>query len=97
MERSELDPANGRWLSKNLSGVHVPTNADIPSDVTIHFVDEVDPHASAIGGKGIGELSATGIDAAIADAVFDAVGIRVRELPITPKRLLDTFVESQGG
>jgi xanthine dehydrogenase YagR molybdenum-binding subunit len=88
MERSEIDPVAGRWLSKNLSGVHVPTNADIPGDITIHFVDEVDTHASAIGGKGIGELAATGIDAAVADAVFDAVGIRVRELPITPKRLL---------
>jgi xanthine dehydrogenase YagR molybdenum-binding subunit len=88
MERSELDPVACRWLSKNLSGVHVSTNADIPGDITIHFVDEVDPHASVIGGKGIGELAATGIDAAVADAVFDAVGIRIRELPITPKRLL---------
>ena len=88
MERSDLDPATGRWLSKNLSGVHVPVNADIPADITIHFVDEVDPHASAIGARGIGEVGATGVDAAIAAAVFDAVGIRVRDLPITPKRIL---------
>lgn len=89
MERSEVDPASGRWLSKNLSGVHIPVNADIPSDITVHFVDEFDRHASVIGAKGIGELGATGVDAAVADAVFDAVGVRLRELPITPARLLD--------
>jgi xanthine dehydrogenase YagR molybdenum-binding subunit len=88
MERSEQDPVSGRWLSKNLSGVHVPVNADIPGEITIDFVDEFDEHASAVGAKGIGELGAAGVDAAIADAVCDAVGIRVRELPITPKRVL---------
>ncbi|GAA3581382.1 xanthine dehydrogenase family protein molybdopterin-binding subunit [Amycolatopsis ultiminotia] len=88
MEHSELDPLSGRWLSKNLSGVHVPTNADIPADITVHFVDEVDRHASPIGAKGIGELGVIGIDAAVAEAVFDAVGVRIRELPITPQRIL---------
>jgi xanthine dehydrogenase YagR molybdenum-binding subunit len=88
MEHSELDPLTSRWLSKNLSGVHVPTNADIPGDITIHFVDEPDLRAGPTGAKGIGELGATGVDAAVADAVFDAVGIRIRELPITNKRVL---------
>jgi xanthine dehydrogenase YagR molybdenum-binding subunit len=94
MERSEQDRATGRWLSKNFTGVHVPANADIASDITIHFVDEFDPHASAFGGKGIGELGAAGVDAAIADAVFDAIGVRMRELPITPKRILDALQHS---
>ena len=76
MERSEPDPATGRWLSKNLSGVHIPVNADIPADITVNFVDEWDEHASIIGAKGMGELGATGFDAAVADAVFDAVGVR---------------------
>ncbi|MFE7394980.1 hypothetical protein [Streptomyces sp. NPDC057582] len=56
------------------------------------FVDEFDPHAGPLGSKGIGELSATGIAAAVANAVFDATGRRVRDLPITPKKLLDPRV-----
>ena len=93
MEHSDLDPASGRWLSKNFSGVHVPANADIPSDITVHFVDEVDQHASAIGAKGLGEFGSVGVDAAVADAVHDAVGVRVRELPITPKRIVTALSE----
>lgn len=53
-----------------------------------YFVDEVDPHASALGAKGIGELGATGVAAAIANAVFHATGIRARELPIRPEMFL---------
>jgi len=59
-------------------------NADIPADITVHFVDEYDPQASPTGAKGIGELGATGVDAAVAAAIHDAVGVRVRELPILP-------------
>ena len=93
MEHSDLDPATGRWLSKNFSGVHIPANADIPSDITVHFVEEVDRHASAIGAKGLGEFGSVGVDAAVADAVHDAVDVRVRELPITPKRLLTALAD----
>ncbi len=88
MEVSHQDDRLGRWLSRNLSGVAVPVNADIPADIDVAFVDEVDEHASPIGGKGIGELGATGVDAAVADAVFHATGKRIRELPITPEKLL---------
>jgi xanthine dehydrogenase YagR molybdenum-binding subunit len=88
MEQSIPEPTYGRWLAKNLSNVAIPVNADIPSDITIHFVDEIDPHASPLGARGIGELGATGVDAAIAAAVFDAVGVRVRKLPITPDKVL---------
>lgn len=91
MEESVLEPSTGRWLSKNLSGVHVPVNADIPGNISVHFVDEFDPQAGEIGGKGIGELGATGVDAAVAAAVYDAVGVRLRELPITPSRLLQAL------
>jgi xanthine dehydrogenase YagR molybdenum-binding subunit len=89
MEQSQHEPTLGRFLSKNLAGVAIPVNADIPSDITIHFVDEVDEHASPIGGKGIGELPATGVAAAVANAVFHATGKRIRELPITPDKLVD--------
>jgi xanthine dehydrogenase YagR molybdenum-binding subunit len=88
MEQSQHDPVLGRFLSKNLAGVAIPAHADIPGGIIIHFVDEVDEHASPIGGKGIGELSATGVAAAVANAVFHATGRRIRELPITPDKLV---------
>jgi xanthine dehydrogenase YagR molybdenum-binding subunit len=88
MEASRQDERLGRWLSKNLAGVALPVNADIPSDIDVAFIDEVDEHASPIGGKGLGELGATGVDAAVADAVFHATGRRIRELPITPDKLV---------
>jgi xanthine dehydrogenase YagR molybdenum-binding subunit len=88
MEVSHHDERLGRWVSKNLSGVALPVNADIPSDIDVAFVEELDEHASPIGGKGIGELGATGVDAAVADAVFHATGRRLRELPITPDKLI---------
>ncbi len=88
MEASRQDERLGRWLSKNLAGVALPVNADIPSAIDVAFIDEVDEHASPIGGKGLGELGATGVDAAVADAVFHATGRRIRELPITPDKLM---------
>jgi xanthine dehydrogenase YagR molybdenum-binding subunit len=89
MEASRHDPHLGCWVSKNLSGVALPVNADIPSSgIDVDFIDEVDEHASPIGAKGIGELGATGVDAAVADAVFHATGKRIRELPITPDMLI---------
>ncbi|NKC33869.1 xanthine dehydrogenase family protein molybdopterin-binding subunit [Falsiroseomonas selenitidurans] len=88
MEASVVDPALGRFLSKNLSGVAIPVNADIPADIRIHFVDEVDPHAGPLGAKGIGEIGAVGVAAAVANAVFHATGRRIRDLPILPEGLL---------
>jgi len=88
LERSQSDPRLGRWLSKNLSGVALPVNADIPADLDIDFIDEVDEIASPIGGKGIGEISAGGVEASTLDAIFDATGWRIRSLPVTPITLL---------
>jgi xanthine dehydrogenase YagR molybdenum-binding subunit len=65
----------------------MPVNADI-GDIDVSFVDDADPHASPLGAKEIGELSAVGVSAAIANAVFHATGVRVRDLPITIERLL---------
>jgi xanthine dehydrogenase YagR molybdenum-binding subunit len=88
LEASEVDLQLGRFVSKNLAGYLVPVNADVP-ELDVSFIeDEVDPHAGRIGGKGVGELAAVGIGAAIANAVFHATGIRVRELPIRPEMLL---------
>ncbi|MCW7945718.1 carbon monoxide dehydrogenase [Streptomyces hygroscopicus] len=90
MEASRYEPVLGRWLSPDLAGVALPVNADIPPDIDIAFVDEFDKHAGPLGAKGIGELSATGVAAAVANAVFDATGRRIRELPITPEKLLES-------
>jgi xanthine dehydrogenase YagR molybdenum-binding subunit len=59
----------------------------VPS-IEIHFVDEKDEHVDPIGAKGIGEVGMTGVAAAIANAVYHATGVRVRELPITLDKLL---------
>jgi xanthine dehydrogenase YagR molybdenum-binding subunit len=96
MEQSAFEPSLGRFLSKNLAGVAIPVNADIPSDITVHFVDEVDEKASPIGGKGVGELGATGVAAAVANAVFHAIGRRVRDLPITPEKLVPHSMRPKG-
>ncbi len=87
LERSDMDARLSRFLSKNLAGYLVPANADVP-DIDASFVDEFDAHASPIGARGIGELTAIGIGAAIANAVFHATGVRVREVPIRPEHLM---------
>ncbi len=88
MEASRYEPTLGRWLAKDLAGVAIPVNADIPPGIEVDFVDEFDEKAGPTGAKGIGELGATGVAAAVANAVFDAIGLRVRDLPITPDKLL---------
>ncbi len=88
LERSDVDARLGRFVSKNLSGYLVPVNADVGM-LEAHFVDEYDDHASAIGAKGIGELGATGVAAAVANAVYHATGKRLRSLPIRPEMLID--------
>jgi xanthine dehydrogenase YagR molybdenum-binding subunit len=87
LERSVFEPHLGRFLSKNLAGYVIPGNADI-GEVDVSFVDDHDPHASPLGAKGIGELGAVGVSAAIANAVFHATGQRIRALPIRIEDLL---------
>ena len=82
------DTRTGKLVNHDLSEYHVPVNADIPQ-MDVHFVDERDIHANPIHAKGIGELGISGAGAAVANAVFNATGIRVREFPITLDKLLD--------
>jgi xanthine dehydrogenase YagR molybdenum-binding subunit len=89
LERSETDERLGRFMSKNLAGYLVPAHADVPR-LEAYFIDEYDEHASDLGAKGIGELGSTGVAAAIANAVYHACGVRVRDLPIRPETLLDS-------
>jgi xanthine dehydrogenase YagR molybdenum-binding subunit len=88
MEGSHFEPSLGRWFAKDLAGVPLPVNADIPPAIDVAFVDEFDANSGPLGAKGIGELGATGVAAAVGNAVFDAIGIRIRDLPITPDKLL---------
>lgn len=86
-EQTLVDPASGRVVNANLAQYHVPVNADI-ADIDITFVDENDQNFNPLGARGIGEIGITGVAAAIANAVYHATGKRVRDLPITPDKLL---------
>lgn len=87
LEHSAMDHRLGRFLAKNLAGFLVPVNADV-GEIDVSFIEELDPEVNPIGARGIGELGAIGVGAAIANAVFHATGVRVRELPIRPEMLM---------
>ncbi len=86
-EESLRDARDGRIVNANLAEYHVPVNADIGS-IDVLFVPEQDPHINSLGAKGIGEIGITGVAGAIANAVFNATGKRIRDLPITLDKLL---------
>jgi len=87
MEETIYDPQTGRPVTQNLADYHVCVNADV-ADITPFFIDLPDPHINSLGARGIGEIGITGVAAAIANAVFHATGKRVRDLPITPDKLI---------
>lgn len=86
-EATEIDHRYGRIMNASLQHYHVPVNADIHSIETI-FVEEDDTIVNPLGVKGMGELGMVGIPAAIANAVYHATGKRIRDLPITPDKLV---------
>ncbi len=86
-EESVLDPRSGRFVNANLAEYHVMVNADI-GDIDVAFVDEVDPHVNSLGAKGLGEVSMTGVAGAVANAIYNATGKRIRDLPITLDKLI---------
>jgi xanthine dehydrogenase YagR molybdenum-binding subunit len=86
-EESLVDARFGHVMNHDFAGYHVPANADV-GQFDIAWIDEEDPHVNPMGSKGIGEIGIVGSSAAIANAVFHATGIRVRDLPITPAKLL---------
>jgi xanthine dehydrogenase YagR molybdenum-binding subunit len=86
-EATEIDHRYGRIMNPNLQHYHVPVNADVHEIETL-FVEEDDKVVNPLGVKGMGELGMVGIPAAIANAVFHATGRRIRELPMTPDKLL---------
>ena len=93
-EESLIDLEFGDYLNHDLAGYHVPTNADI-EDIEAVWLDEDDPHVNPMGAKGIGEIGIVGTAAAVANAVYHATGIRVRDLPIGPGRLIAALARLQ--
>jgi xanthine dehydrogenase YagR molybdenum-binding subunit len=87
MEERVLDSQTGLQLTANLEDYKIPTVADVP-EIEVIFVDEADPAANSVGAKGLGEPPIIPTAAAIANAVADATGVRLTELPMTPDRVL---------
>lgn len=87
LEHTRYDERSGRIMNANLAEYLVPVHADVPAIEPI-IVPEDDPHVNEIGVKGIGEIGIVGAAAAIANAVYHATGKRVRDLPITPEKVL---------
>jgi xanthine dehydrogenase YagR molybdenum-binding subunit len=86
-EQSVVDPRFGHVVNRDLAEYHVPTNADV-KEIEATWIDELDPHVNPMGTKGIGEIGIVGGAAAVANAVYNATGIRVRDLPITADKML---------
>ncbi|MDB5406687.1 MAG: oxidoreductase [Rhodospirillales bacterium] len=87
LEEGIVDRRHARVVNNNLADYLIATNADIP-DIEVISVGIPDPHASALGGKAVGELGIVGVAPAIANAVYHATGRRIRELPITLDKLM---------
>jgi xanthine dehydrogenase YagR molybdenum-binding subunit len=88
LEGNHMDPRRGRWGASNLVEYLVPVNADAP-EVTVELVEVDDRGVNPIGVKGVGEIGQVGVAAAIANAVFNATGRRIRELPLAAELVMD--------
>ncbi|MBW6523574.1 xanthine dehydrogenase family protein molybdopterin-binding subunit [Sphingomonas sp. RHCKR47] len=86
MEETQYDERKGRIMNPSLAEYHVPVHMDVP-EIEVMWTDVPDPHAP-MGARGVGEIGITGVAAAVANAVFNATGKRVRDLPITLDKLL---------
>lgn len=92
MEDLVVDKRVGFFVNHDLAGYEVPVHADIPHQEVI-FLDETDPISSPMKAKGVGELGICGVGAAVANAIYNATGIRVRDYPITFDKLIDQLPE----
>ena len=88
MEELAVDKRFGLFVNHDLASYEVPVHADIPHQDVI-FLDEADDKVSPMKAKGVGELGLCGVGAAIANAVYNATGVRVRDYPITLDKHLD--------
>jgi xanthine dehydrogenase YagR molybdenum-binding subunit len=92
MEELAVDKRLGFFVNHDLAGYEVPVHADIPHQEVI-FLDETDPVSSPMKAKGVGELGICGVGAAVANAIYNATGVRVRDYPITLDKLLARLPE----
>ncbi|MFI2610951.1 xanthine dehydrogenase family protein molybdopterin-binding subunit [Kitasatospora sp. NPDC018619] len=94
-ENGVLDPRTGHVVNHDLADYHITANADVDR-VEAHWLAEHDPHVNAMGTKGIGEIGIVGTAAAVANAVWHACGVRVRDLPITLDKVLPALEDRPG-
>ena len=86
-EEAVVDPRHGTFINPDFGEYHVAVAADVPA-IEVSFIEEIDDSANPVGAKGVGELGISGAGAAVANAIHNACGVRVREFPITPDKLL---------
>jgi len=92
MEELAVDKRQGFFVNHDLAGYEVPVHADIPHQEVV-FLDETDPVSSPMKAKGVAELGICGVAAAVANAIYNATGVRVRDYPITLDKLLEKMPE----
>ncbi len=88
-EEAHIDPVFGRTVNENFAEYHVPANPDI-GEIDVTVLNIPDTVFSPLGARGIGEISITGTAAAVANAIYNATGRRIREFPITPDKIMET-------
>ena len=86
-EESLVDGRFGHVVNHDFAEYHIPTNADV-GEMDVSWIDEDDPYVNPMGSKGIGEIGIVGSAAAVTNAVYHATGVRIRDLPITPDKLV---------
>jgi xanthine dehydrogenase YagR molybdenum-binding subunit len=91
-EKTQIEPNFGNFITRSFADYHVPVNLDM-ANIDVIFLPEEDKIANKMGIKGIGELGITSVAASLANAIFNATGKRMRDLPITPEKLIDAAVE----
>lgn len=90
MEELQVDTRQGYFLNHDMAQYEMPVHADIPEQEVI-FLEDTDPISSPMKAKGVGELGICGVSAAIANAIYNATGARVRDYPITLDKLLSAL------
>jgi xanthine dehydrogenase YagR molybdenum-binding subunit len=91
-EESVMDHRFGDFVNHDLAGYHVATNADVPM-IEVDWIDEHDDELNPLGIKGIGELGIVGTAAAIGNALWHATGVRLRDLPLRPDRVIEACAD----
>ena len=89
-EAAHVDPRHGNWVNGDLAEYLMPVHADIP-EIDAVLLDGSDDKANPLGVKGVGELGNCGSGAAVANAVFNATGVRVRDFPITLDKIISSL------